>query len=175
MSRRTTRALVLALCAALVLGLAGCGFRPLYGRYGANPGAGAIFASIYVDEMPERVGYELRNMLIDLFDSRADPTGAQYRLKVRLRENREGLALQDDASITRYNYHLVAQYELQTLERETLTKGTVRTIAAYNVVASPYATLSAEQDAQKRAAHDVAGRIQLELGVYFAQSANARP
>jgi hypothetical protein len=35
------------------------------------------------------------------------------------------------------------------------------------VVASPYATLAAEQDSSKRAALDVAERIHLDLGVWF--------
>jgi LPS-assembly lipoprotein len=40
-------------------------------------------------------------------------------------------------------------------------------LSAYNVVQSPYATLTAQQDSGKRAAQDVAERIHLDLGVWF--------
>jgi hypothetical protein len=48
-----------------------------------------------------------------------------------------------------------------------LTSGTQTELSAYNVVQSPYATLTAQQDASKRAAQDVAERIHLDLGAWF--------
>ncbi len=50
-----------------------------------------------------------------------------------------------------------------------MTSGHQSTLSAYNVVSSPYATLTAEQDAQKRAAQDLSQRIRLDLGVFFAR------
>ena len=61
--KRVALELSAILCA---MSLAACGFHPLYGRGGASP---AIMASIYVDPIPDRTGYELRNSLTDLFDS----------------------------------------------------------------------------------------------------------
>jgi LPS-assembly lipoprotein len=145
--------------------LAACGFHPLYGRGGASP---AIMASIYVDPIPDRTGYELRNSLTDLFDSGGGGS-KQYRLKVRLSDQRKGIALQNDATITRYNYLLDADYELFDSTGKVVTSGHQSTLTAYNVVSSPYATLSAQQDAQKRAAQDLSQRIQLDLGVFFAR------
>jgi LPS-assembly lipoprotein len=149
----------------LSLSLAACGFHPLYGRGGASP---AIMASIYVDPIPERTGYELRNSLMDLLDS-GGAGSKRYRLNVRLADQRKGIALQNDATITRYNYLLDADYELTDSAGTVVTRGHQSTLTAYNVVASPYATLAARQDAQKRAAQDLAQRIQLDLGVWFAR------
>ncbi len=39
------------------------------------------------------------------------------------------------------------------------------------VATSPYATLAARQDAERRAAEDIAYRIRLDLGVFFSQNA----
>jgi LPS-assembly lipoprotein len=142
-----------------------CGFHPLYGRGGASP---AIMASIYVDPIQDRTGYELRNSLIDLFNS-GGGRSKRYRLKVRLADQRKGIALQNDATITRYNYLLDADYELIDSTGKIVTSGHQSTLTAYNVVSSPYATLTARQDAQKRAAQDLAQRIQLDLGVFFAR------
>jgi LPS-assembly lipoprotein len=149
----------------LSLTLTACGFHPLYGRGGASP---AIMASIYVDPIPERTGYELRNSLMDLLDS-GGAGSKRYRLNVRLADQRKGIALQNDATITRYNYLLDADYELTDSTGKIVTRGHQSTLTAYNVVASPYATLAARQDAQKRAAQDLAQRIQLDLGVFFAR------
>lgn len=160
----------------LALALASCGFRPLYGRYGADPGAQRIFASIYVQPIEtERVGYQLRNSLIDLLEASASPTNAIYQLNVDLTETRQGVAVQPNASITRYNYTLIAHYELiDAKSGNVVAKGTQSTLSAYNVLpssaTSAFGTLAASQDAQKRAADDIAQRIRLDLGVYFAQN-----
>ncbi len=158
--------LALKLSAMLLsLALTACGFHPLYGNGGASP---RVMASIYVDPIPDRTGYELRNSLIDLLDS-GGGGAKQYRLKVRLSDQRKGIALQNDATITRYNYLLDADYELYDSTGKLVTSGHQSTLTAYNVVASPYATLAAQQDAQKRAAQDLSQRIQLDLGVWFAR------
>jgi LPS-assembly lipoprotein len=49
----------------------------------------------------------------------------------------------------------------------TLTSGTQTGLSSYNVAASPYSTLSAQQDADKRAAQDMAERIRIDLAAYF--------
>ena len=50
--------------------LAACGFQPLYGNNGnAGPGVGATLSAVYVEQIPDRVGYELRNDLLDRLDA----------------------------------------------------------------------------------------------------------
>ncbi|HEV2563138.1 MAG TPA: LPS assembly lipoprotein LptE [Rhizomicrobium sp.] len=157
----------------LALMLSACGFRPLYGTYGASPGGQRVFASIYVAPIElERVGYELRNSLIDALEASGNPQGAIYQLNVKLKEHSEGIALNATASVTRYNYTLLANYELIDARKGTvIIKGDESTLSAYNVVTSPYATLVAQQDAQKRAADDIAQHLRIDLGIYFARRA----
>ena len=152
----------LAIIAACLL-LAGCAFRPMYGRSSLSP----QLASIYVEPVAERDGYELRNRLIDLLQSDGQETGKKYHLKIVLNEASQGIALQNDASITRYNNRLEARYVLSDMQGHELTSGIQTELSAYNVVQSPYATLTAQQDSAKRAAQDVAERIHLDLGVWF--------
>jgi LPS-assembly lipoprotein len=151
---------VLAACSLL----GACGFHPMYGKSLAPQ-----LSSVYVEQIAERDGYELRNSLIDALHSDGDAAGKIYRLKVVLNEASQGIALQNDASITRYNNRLEARYTLSDTRGNVLTTGTQTELSAYNVVNSPYATLVAEQDASKRAAQDVAERIHLDLGVWFRQ------
>jgi len=150
------------LAVALCLVLAGCGFHPMY--------SGALepqLASIYVEPVAERDGYELRNTLIDLLHADGRKAGKHYRLRIVMNESSEGIALQNDATITRYNTTLAATYELYDTRGNLLTKGVQSELSAYNVVQSPYATLSAQQDSTKRAAQDMAERIHLDLGAWF--------
>jgi LPS-assembly lipoprotein len=151
----------LAVIAGCVV-LAGCGFRPMYGHSLAP-----ALASIYVEPIAERDGYELRNTLIDALQSDGDKAGKIYSLKVTLNESSQGIALQNDATITRYNSRLEAHYSLSDMKGNVLTTGSQTELSAYNVVQSPYATLTAQQDSSKRAAQDVAERIHLDLGAWF--------
>ena len=168
--------LVRLACAATALCLASCGFQPLYGRDAAGPGPGDALAAIYVEPMPERVGYELRNDLLDLFNVTGNGDGAMYRLKLLLREETEGVTLERNATISRYNYKLTAQYDLFPSGGTTpATSGVVTALAAFNVASSPYATVVAERDAAERAARDIAERIRTELAVYFRESSGGLP
>jgi LPS-assembly lipoprotein len=147
---------------AFLLPLAGCGFQPMYG-----PSMSPQLASVYVEPVGERDGYELRNTLIDLLGSNGQMRGKRYRLTLTLRESNQGVALRNDAAITRYNDTVAVNFVLTDLNGKTLTDGSQTGLTAYNVTASPYATMTAQQDADKRAAQDIAERIRLDLAAYF--------
>lgn len=159
----------LVLAAALLLGA--CGFRPLYGTASFPEGAEEAFASIQIAPVAptndsDRIGY----LVSDALDMAIHPPGVQaqvrYTLTVRLADERRGLAIQDDASITRYNYRLSADYTLTPIGAETpVASGTAETTASYNVVDSQYATLVARDDAEKRAAREVAELIKLRIAL----------
>ena len=161
--------------------LAGCGFHPLYGVPDTPKGTmQSTLRSIYVEPVPDRLGYELRNQLIDLIDGRGEPVGAAYRLRVTLATKSEAIGIQSQSTpggltqtaITRYNDRLVADYELVDLKtNQVVTKGTETGLSSYNVLSSPYATLAVQQDADRRAAEDIADRIRVDLAVHFAQQA----
>ncbi|HEV2650250.1 MAG TPA: LPS assembly lipoprotein LptE [Rhizomicrobium sp.] len=161
--------------------LSACGFHPLYG--GANGGMSATLSTIYVEPMQDRLGYELRNSMIDLLNGPGSPAGATYHLTLSLTQTTQGVALQDNAAITRYNNTLKVTFTLTDLKGTVITKGVETGLSDYNVlpsfaapngtaIGSPnanYGTLAAQQDADKRAAEDIAQRIQLDLNVFFAK------
>jgi LPS-assembly lipoprotein len=151
----------LAACLMLPL-LSACGFQPLYGNNTAPQ-----LSSIFVEDIAERNGFELRTRLIDILDSDGMQTNKRYRLKVTLSESSQGIALQNDAAITRYNNRMEARFVLSDAGGKEIYRGTQSELSSYNVVQSPYATLAAEQDSGKRAVQDMAERIRLELAVWF--------
>ncbi len=148
---------------ALLPFLAGCGFRPLYGDSRLEP----QLASVFVEPVAEREGFELRNNLINLLGSDGQTARKAYRLKIFLNKTNQGVALQNDATITRYNDTLAVSYVLTDTKGAEVTRGTQTSMSSFNVANSPYSTLSAQQDADKRAALDIAERIRLDLGVFF--------
>lgn len=165
--------LAISVCA---LALGGCGFHPLYGS-GATAGAlQGKFSQISVEPVYDmgvaNTGYDLRNALIDSLG--ATTGGAAYTLNAKLTVTTQGVALQNDASITRYNDTLSVTYTLtDTASGKVVTNGTETGLSSYNVVSSPYAGLVAQQDADRRVAQDIAERIRIDLGVYFDQHRTA--
>ncbi|MGN6515100.1 MAG: LPS assembly lipoprotein LptE [Rhizomicrobium sp.] len=155
----------------VALALSGCGFHPLYATDDSSSGARAVFANIYVEPIAhERVGYNLRNRLIDLLHSPARPQGTPYSLNVRVTETREGVALQNDATITRYDLAFTAKYELTDANRKVVTKGEESTLESFDVAQSPYASLTGQEEAEKRAIEDLAEHIRIDLSVHFAHA-----
>ncbi|HEY0281423.1 MAG TPA: LPS assembly lipoprotein LptE [Rhizomicrobium sp.] len=163
----------------LALGLYGCGFHPLYAIPGAPAGAmRQELGAIYVEPIPDRLGYELRNALIDVLDARTQAAGATYRLRLTLAEKSDAVGVQSQTvgavtqtAITRYNDKLTVGYELvDVASGAVINRGTESGLSAYNVLSSPYATLVAQQDAARRAADDIADRIRIDLAVFFAQN-----
>jgi LPS-assembly lipoprotein len=71
--------------------------------------------------------------------------------------------------ITRYNDTLVVNYTLTDAKGTEITHGSQSSLASYNVAVSPYATLAAQQDSDKRAAEDIADRIRMDLGAFFTR------
>lgn len=170
-----TRLLLPLTVAAAALAASGCAFHPLFARGDSVPAGQEIFHTIYVDPIEaERAGFELRDSLIGLLQGAPRQNGALYRLKVDVRQTVEGIAIETNGDITRYTYTMIADYALSDVRSGAeVTKGSETSVEGYDVVASPYATLVAQQDAQKFAARDIADRIRLDLGVFFRRRAGA--
>src|SRR5258706_9627147 len=161
----------MAVCAAA--SVSACGFRPLYATGTTPEGMTQYYQQVLVEPIEGRQGVHLRNQLLDAFTPGGTPASGAYRLSIKLEEQKEGLAIQQDTRITRYNYNLTAKYELKdAVSGQILDKGISRSIAPYNVVDSQFATLSAERDAQERAAREVGEDIRIRLGLYFEQHFN---
>jgi len=154
---------VLGISLALCFVLAGCSFRPLYADNRLQP----QLKSIYVEPVAERDGYELRNMLINLLGSDGQPRGKAYRLQITLNESNRGVVFKNNATITRYNDTLTVNYILSDPKGKEVTRGTQSSLASFNVAPSPYATLAAQQDSDKRAAQDIAERVRTDLAAFF--------
>lgn len=166
-----TKAALLALAlsaAALSTGLAGCaGFTPLYGEAGVT----SNLAAIDVEAPDGRTGFLIRQHLDDAFaKNRSAP--AAYTMQLALGEARYPRGVRIDNTATRYEYVLTADYVLLSQPSGAVAKrGRVRVELTYDSADQPYASISAQQDAQDRAAEEAARRIELELAVWLANGA----
>jgi LPS-assembly lipoprotein len=137
--------------AAIVLAallLSSCGFRPLYATDGGGGTGLSRMALVDVeatDGVTDIVGRAFARRI-------RGGDEALYDLSVKATEQAERLAVQIDASVTRYNYRLVGDYTVVERSSGKRYVGNVISIASFNVVNSQYSTLFAEEQAREKAA-----------------------
>lgn len=174
----SSRRALATVAAATLLSLAACDFRPLYGERPTTR-AEQNLARISVDVIADRTGQFLRNEL----DTRLDPNNrrlpALYRLNVKLTERISELAVRRDASATRANLALTADYSLvPNGAAQPAYSGTVRSVNSYDILSTEneFGTLAARAESRRRAARDLADQIALRLALALEQvSPSGRP
>ena len=165
-SRR--RALRLGLLGGVALA-AGCGLRPMYAPGGEESSVPEL-ALIRVETIPTRAGQILRNDLLDRLTPEGEPATPRYKLRVKVETRSVSLAIQPDASITRFNLLLKVRFELSDVATgEIIYRDKLRSVGSYNAVRSDFATLIAEQDTSRRSAVSASEEIVALLAVFFAR------
>ena len=164
-SHALIRIVGLTLGSAAILSLGGCaGFIPLYAAEGVAPKLSAI----EVSQPDGRLGFFMHEYLTDSL-ARDAGQPALYRLALQNRELRvaRGITVANVAS--RYEVDLTTNYTLTEIATGKLvTRGQVAVTVTYDVQAQPYASLTAQQDGERRAAGQAADRLRLELATFFA-------
>ncbi len=150
---------------AMTPALAGCGFTPLYATPGVSPGLSAIETIA-----PEgRTGFLLRQALDDAFarDAALPPV---WRLTIDLRQTRTPRGRRVDATASRYELTLVADWKLTNLATGAVVRaGETRAEVTFDRADQPYAAIVANQDGEARAATELAREIQLQLADWMAR------
>ena len=145
--------------------LGGCGFTPLYA---ASTGVTPKLAAIQVHRPDGRPGYLIGQSLDDELGHDAAVTPL-YKLNVSLGETRTPRGININNVASRYEVDLTAKYSLTDIKTgKEVTHGTVSVNASYDSAVQPYASLTGEQDGERRAAEQAAQRIRLELASYLA-------
>jgi LPS-assembly lipoprotein len=156
---------------AAALPLAGCNLRPLHG--GARGAAlNRDLAAVEVDPADRRLDQTMRNFLIEELNPAGVQLPPEYRLTVVLQRAKNARAIQLDDVATRFDLSLAATFELKAkADSRVLYRSAIRRVVSYNVRSEPFATLVAEQDAERRAAREVSRQIRTQLALYFAKAA----
>lgn len=164
---RRRRVLALAALGA-ALAVTGCGFEPIHGqRSGASS---AALAAIDIQLIANRPGQMLRNQLLQQMQPRG-PARARYSLSVTLTESLANLGIRKDEVATRANLTLSASFtiaELGGAKRKFL--GSARSVNSYNILTSDFATLSAREDARRRAVNQLALELRERISVWLIRA-----
>lgn len=156
------------------LGLAACGFTPVYN---ASTGVNGVnvsdaFTYIKIDPMPNREGNILTNELVDRIYTQGEPISPQFRLVSTLAEKRTFKAgIAKDASTTREQLRMTVNVKLVSTETDAvLLDRNFTSYTNYNILASEYATVVAEEDAMVRGLTQITDDIMTQLSLYFRES-----
>ena len=156
----------------LVLALAACGFRPMYGVHSVDPQVAEQLASIAVPPLADRTGQLLHTALLEQLNPHGEPAKARYVLSVSVTytDSQEALLRDNTASRNLVNY--VAYYTLSD-QGTRVAAGSVHKQLSYDFLPQHYADISAQEDVQKRAAQVTAEEIRNDLSAYFIRAAEA--
>lgn len=168
--KRPSRRGALGLLPVLGMGLLGaCNLRPMYAP-GNNNAFNGPLPAVDIKVVQTRMGQALRNQLLTMLnpEGAAQPP-AEYDLYFETQTYENPLAIQLDATTTRYDLILLASFQLRRASDQAIVyQSAVRRVASYNVVRQPYATAVASEDAQRRAIKEIALDIRNRLALYFS-------
>ena len=151
--------------------LSACGFRPLL-HQAEGDSVRKQLAAVRIKGLGGRLGQQLKIALEDNLDPTSIGEPALYELSIKLKNTNSALAIQLDNTITRYNLALTAGFELRRSEdQQVLYRSRVRRVASYNLRRAPFATLTAQKDAERRAAKEIAVDIRTLLALHFKREA----
>ncbi len=159
----------LAISGAAALALAGCGFQPVHGEGSAASNVG--LANFDIAIIKDRTGQMMRNEMLRQMQPRGAVRSPRFKLSVSLTEARTSLAIKKNAVATRANLILDARYVVvDKADGAQLLSAQAQSVNSYNILTSDFATLSAREDARKRAVLQLARNIKERLAVWLIQT-----
>lgn len=163
-----------AVLVAASLGVAGCGFQPLYGAGGgaaAMPG-GEGLPAVEIARIANRPGQKLRNALIDRMH-RDGAVDSIYALNVGYTAAEQKLAVSKDSSTERVQLVFRAPYTLtRKKDGAVLLRTTARTNIVYDFLDEQYGLLAAREDAYNRAIIETADEITMRVAAAIGHAAD---
>ncbi|MCX2561415.1 hypothetical protein OQ252_08420 [Acetobacter farinalis] len=156
------------------LALSGCGFQPLYGERAHDPQIQAELKRIYVANIPERVGQQVRLALQQDMagDGPEDPQG--YRLVVQPSIGSEAIDIHADNTSGRVRMNGHAHWMLYTVEQspKLLAQGDASALDGYTATYEQYfaQTLNTET-ANGRIAKALADQVTQQVSTWLRTQA----
>jgi LPS-assembly lipoprotein len=169
--------------AALVAGLGGCGFRPLYapvaGADGAEHRLQDELSAVRVAPMNDRLGQVMRRELQRKFDgSGGGDSAARFELQVGLAFSGELGGYRRDGFITRVRYNASAPWTLRRMgtPAEELVRATARTIDSFNVPDNQFFAADSSREAlERRLIDELSDQIFRSVAIELRRRLEARP
>jgi LPS-assembly lipoprotein len=164
--------LAAVLLAAAALGLAGCGFQPLYGTTASGSRLAEVMAGVDITPVPGRVGQKVRNELI--FENTGGNYAApsRFRLDIIIKETVTDELVRISGDVTGQVYQLNATFKLVSLaDGKTILQGQAISRAPYDRYQQIFSNVRARYDAENRAARTVAESIKTRVAAFLSSAA----
>ena len=163
---RTFSRIVLVVSA---LGLAGCGFTPLYGTTDAGSPVALKLASVSVTEQDTRLGQLVRNEIVSGISPAGSAGGNAYRLELNAKGSEElAVSAVDTESLRKY-YRVNVSFVLYDNNTEKpVYSGKTFSQVSYDRIDAPVANLQAQVNAQERAAAETGRDIRTRLAAFMS-------
>ncbi len=147
---------------------AGCGFSPMYGQLQAN--GTSVIGPVVVAQIDGSAGHVLKTELDRILAVERGP-GPALQLEITLAETIAGAGYRIDESTTRAHLTLTANYQLHFPDG-SVARGSISTLAAYDIPQSAFGEIAAQGDARERAAEALAQRMRAELALRVSRARN---
>ena len=158
---------LIALAAAVVQMLSGCGWAPLYADIESGPASEELRA-IKVDPIPERIGQRLEIALRNSLNPSGEPTTPRYVLKTRLSVALGNLGIQSQGLGTLGQLDVFADYTLSDLQSSSqLLVHRVHVANSFDLNPNQYSTIVAEDDAAVRSVVELDQEIMARLTLFI--------
>ncbi|MFO1088899.1 MAG: hypothetical protein U1E46_04880 [Hyphomicrobiales bacterium] len=152
---------------ALLVSLAACGFKPLYGTDSQGLSVATQLNNVGVAEQSTRAGQLVRNEILATV-----PPGSgnyQYRLDLLPVVAETNTIEQRDTNTARLTYRLNVSFALIDVGTgKSVYKGQTFSFVSYDRVDSPVANVQARTNAEERAAREVGIDIRTRLAAFLA-------
>ena len=177
-SERPTRRAAAVLLGGALVGLAGCGFQPIYGGSGTSIAAQDVLSRILIAPAGDRAGQQLRNELMRLLTPGGEPVDALYLMTMQTTIREHDVFVSASREVERMTLVFNTSYRLvDKLARDAADPGTPDIViyessafaeTSYNRFPSEFANIRARIDAENIAAREVAKIIQTQLAAAVA-------
>lgn len=165
----------LAVIAAMIV-LTSCGFHPIAApTLGTDSRARLEVSDLTITVDTNRDAERFRYLITRaLQDSTRLTDESSLDLKLHVRLKRDGLAIEQNDTVTRLNYTAEVDYSLSDEFSVEVLAGSTVSITALNATASQFSTSVSERDALNRLAKDISNRISLILRLYYEENLAAQ-
>ncbi|RED51350.1 LPS assembly lipoprotein LptE [Aestuariispira insulae] len=155
------------LFALILVSLAGCGFKPLYGNGGGNDtDSRLLLQQVQIELIADKEGQILHNHLLDRFNPRGRPQKPNYFLSSELTISTASLGVTRDDNTTRQKLTVTSRFSLRNKQGESI-EFSVSRVSGYSETQSEYATLVAKEDAVHRSLREIAKDARARVAAFL--------
>jgi len=158
---------VLGLC----LLLPSCGFQPMYGKHAGGQTVAAMHQNIRIENIPDRDGQFLRNMLLDRLNDDGRPADARYVLEVApLKKEIVNQLVTKDATYTRALMKISTEVRLvDTVYGKTVLERRFLSSGSYNLLDNQFATIVSRDSMTDNLLREMSDNMLTAINLYFTK------